>query len=92
MLVLKTTSRFRKDYRRVKKQGKNMEILADVIDTLLAEKPLPEKYQDHPLTGDYRGFRECHIQPDWLLIYLIDHGQMILTLTRTGSHSDLLDI
>ncbi len=91
MLILKATTQFKKDYRRMKKQGKNMDLLANVIDDLLAEKVLDEKYHDHPLTGNYKGFRECHIQPDWLLIYAIDHGQLVLTVSRSGSHSDLFD-
>ena len=91
MLILRTTSRFRKDYKRLKKQGKDMNLLQNVIDDLLAEKVLDKKYKDHALAGDYVGFRECHILPDWLLIYITDHGQLILTVTRTGSHSDLFD-
>lgn len=76
----------------MKKQGRNMDLLADVIDMLLAEKVLDDKYRDHALTGNYIGFRECHIQPDWLLIYMVDEGHVILTASRTGSHSDLLDL
>ena len=91
MLSLKTTTRFRKDYKRLKKQGKDMILLQNVIDDLLAEKVLDKKYKDHALAGDYVGFRECHILPDWLLIYLIDQGQLLLTVTRTGSHSELFD-
>ena len=91
MLSLKTTTRFRKDYKRLKKQGKDMKLLQYVIDELLAERVLDKKYKDHALVGEYVGFRECHILPDWLLIYEINHGQLVLTLTRTGSHSDLFD-
>ena len=91
MLSLKTTTKFRKDYKRMKKQGKDLSLLQKVIDDLLAEKILPEKHRDHALTGNYLGFRECHIQPDWLLIYAVDHGQLILTASRTGTHSDLFD-
>lgn len=68
-----------------------MILLQNVIDDLLAEKVLDKKYKDHALAGDYVGFRECHILPDWLLIYLIDQGQLLLTVTRTGSHSELFD-
>ena len=92
MLTLKTTTKFRKDYKRMKKQGKDLSLLKSVIDDLLSEKALDEKYQDHPLAGNYIGFRECHIQPDWLLIYAIDHDQLILTASRTGSHSDLFNL
>ena len=92
MLTLKSTTKFKKDYKKMKKQGKNMYLLETVINDLLNEKVLDEKYHDHPLSGNYIGFRECHILPDWLLIYAIDHEQLILTASRTGSHSDLLNI
>ena len=75
----------------MKKQGKDLSLLQKVINDLLAEKILSEKHRDHALTGNYVGFRECHIQPDWLLIYAVDHGQLILTASRTGTHSDLFD-
>ena len=91
MLTLRPTTRFKKDYKRMKKQGKNMALLEDVIDDLLAEKVLDKKYLDHPLGGNYSGFRECHVQPDWLLIYAVNHEQLILTASRTGTHSDLFD-
>lgn len=74
----------------MKKQGKDMSLLEFVIDEFLAERVLDEKYQDHSLVGKYVGFRECHILPDWLLIYAVDHEELILTASRTGSHSDLL--
>ena len=89
MLILKTTTSFRKDYKRMKKQGRDMSLLQKVIEKLLAENVLDKKYRDHALTGKYVGFRECHIQPDWLLIYKISGDALILTLTRTGSHSNL---
>lgn len=68
-----------------------MEELEIVLQTLLEERPLEKKHRDHALSGNYIGFRECHIRPDWLLIYTIDHGNLILTAARTGSHSDLLE-
>lgn len=89
MLTLKTTGKFKRDYKRMKSQGKDMSVLQDVIDTLLMEKPLDIKHHDHPLSGKYIGLRECHITPDWLLIYAADHKQLILTAIRTGTHSDL---
>lgn len=89
MLQLVTTSQFRKDVKRAKKRGLNLKKLEAVLDTLLKEEPLDEKYRDHPLVGNYVGFRECHIEPDWLLVYAIDQGRLILTASRTGSHSDL---
>lgn len=89
MLKLVTTGQFRKDYKRVKKRGYNMKLLEEVIDLLLKEQPLDDCYRDHGLVGNYIGFRECHILPDWLLIYAVDQGQLILTASRTGTHSDL---
>ena len=89
MLTLKTTSRFRKDYKLAKKRGFDLSLLEAVIDTLLAEKPLDPKHRDHALTGDYAGFRECHILSDWLLVYSIHHEMLILTASRTGTHTDL---
>lgn len=71
----------------MKRRGKDIEKLIDVIDLLIEEKPLPQKYLDHPLTGNYVNRRECHIEPDWLLIYKIDTPDLILE--RTGTHSDL---
>ncbi len=91
MLILRTTSKFRKDYRLAKKRGLDLDLLEKVIDHLLNEKPLDKKHRDHALTGNYIGFRECHIQPDWLLIYAVDQGQLVLTAARTGTHSDLFD-
>lgn len=64
-------------------------MLQDVVDILIKEEQLPEKYKDHKLKGTYTGYRECHLAPDWLLIYKLDKDKLILTLTRTGGHSDL---
>ena len=89
MLELVTTGQFRKDYKRMKKRGCDMEMLEKIIDTLLAEQPLPERCRDHGLTGNYTGFRECHVLPDWLLVYAIDKGKLILTASRMGTHADL---
>ena len=89
LLELKKTSQFRKDLKRVVKRSLNIDLLDEVIQTLCERKPLEPKYRDHALMGDYAGFRECHIQPDWLLIYLIDGKNLILTASRTGTHSDL---
>lgn len=91
MLILRTTDKFRMDYKLAKKRGLPMEELEIVLQTLLEERPLEKKHRDHALSGNYIGFRECHIRPDWLLIYTIDHGNLILTAARTGSHSDLLE-
>ncbi|MBQ1916988.1 MAG: type II toxin-antitoxin system YafQ family toxin [Lachnospiraceae bacterium] len=89
MLDLIMTSQFKKDLKRIRKRGMDLSLLRNVLQTLREEKLLEEKYRDHALTGDYAGFRECHIQPDWLLIYAISYGELILTASRTGSHSDL---
>ena len=89
MLKLVTTSEFRKDLKRIKKRGRDLSKLNDVLLTLQNEIHLEKSYRDHPLYGDYIGFNECHIEPDWLLIYAIDKGRLILTASRTGSHSDL---
>ena len=91
MLQLVTTTKFRKDYKRIKKRGYDLSLLENVLDTLLREETLDQKYKDHALTGNYIGFRECHIQSDWLLIYAINASDLILTASRTGTHSDLFD-
>ena len=89
MMEIKTTSKFRKDLKQAKKKGLNIDLLQKVVDDLAAGKKLDERHHDHALVGDWVSFRECHIQPDWLLIYKISSDALILTLTRTGSHSDL---
>lgn len=87
--TIRPTTRFQKDLKRLQKRGYDLSLLTAVIKKLAAGEPLPEKNRDHWLTGDYSGCRECHIAPDWLLIYEIDGNALILYLTRTGSHSDL---
>ena len=83
------TTRFKKDYKRMLKRHMDINLLDDVIRALSRGEVLPEKNKDHDLTGDWAGYRECHILPDWLLIYNIEDDILVLTLTRTGSHSDL---
>ena len=83
------TSQFKKDIKLAKKQGKDIDRLFDVIGILADGKQLDAKYRDHELSGDYKDCRECHIEPDWLLIYAIDNTVLILVLNRVGSHSDL---
>lgn len=90
MLTIKYEKSFKKDYKKVKKRGYNIQLLENVLELLARQEPLPPKYKDHALTGDYKGFRECHITPDWLLVYEIHDEELILVLTRTGTHSDLL--
>ena len=82
---------FKKDYKLAIKRGLKIELLEEVINSLANGVPLPEKNKDHELTGDWVGHRECHIQPDWLLIYRIEDNVLVLTLARTGSHSDLFN-
>ena len=89
LLELKKTTQFRKDLKRVVKWNLDIDLLDELIQTLRERKPLDPKHRDHALTGDYAGFRECHIQSDWLLIYMIDGENIILTASRTGTHSDL---
>ena len=86
---IRSTTRFQKDLKRLQKRGYDLSLLTAVIKKLAAGETLPEKNRDHWLNGDYSGCRECHIAPDWLLIYEIDGNELILYLTRTGSHSDL---
>ena len=89
MYKIRTTSRFQKDLKRLRKRGYDMDLLTGVLKQLAAGQALAPSYRDHPLVGDYSGCRECHITPDWLLIYEIDGGELFLYLTRTGTHSDL---
>ena len=87
--IVKTTTQFRKDYKRAMKRGLKIELLEQVVESLALGQPLPEKNRDHELSGDWAGHRECHILPDWLLVYRIEDEVLVLTLTRTGTHSDL---
>ena len=89
MSKIRPTSRFQKDLKRLRKRGYDMDLLTGVLKQLAAGQALAPSYRDHPLVGDYSGCRECHITPDWLLIYEIDGGELFLYLTRTGTHSDL---
>ena len=89
MKLVVRTKRFNKDYDLAMKRGLNIELLDDVIIMLSNDEQLPEKYRDHELSGVWAGFRECHIQSDWLLIYMISGDKLVLTLSRTGTHSDL---
>lgn len=89
MYKLRPTGRFEKDVKRLKKRGYDMALLSSVLRLLAAGEPLPPKNRDHALTGNFSGCRECHIAPDWLLIYELDGENLLLYLTRTGTHSDL---
>ncbi len=89
MLKIRVHRLFKKDLKRIERRGYNLDLLRTTVSFLAEQKTLSEKYKDHRLTGDYTGYRECHITPDWLLVYRIDRDQLILVLTRTGTHSDL---
>lgn len=88
--IVKLTTQFRKDYKLAMKRGLDISLLEHVIADLARGIPLPEKNRDHALSGNWVGHRECHVLPDWLLIYRIEEDVLVLTLSRTGSHSDLL--
>ena len=87
---LALTSRFNKDLKKILKRGYAMQELHNVINLLQAGINLPSKYRDHALVGNWTGHRECHVKPDWLLIYKVENEVLVLTLVRTGSHSDIL--
>lgn len=87
--VVKFTTQFRKDYKLAMKRGLKIELLERVIMLLASGEALPEKNKDHALTDNWVGHRECHILPDWLLVYRVEDDVLVLTLTRTGTHSDL---
>ena len=92
MYKVKFTVAFKKSYKLMKKRGLDISLLDEVIDTLRQGKVLEPKYHDHALSGNYIGFHECHIKPDWLLIYLIENDVLTLTLVDTGSHADLFNL
>lgn len=86
------TGKFKKGLKRAKKRGLDMTLMDSIVEKLIHGLTLDEKYRDHDLKGRYTGFRECHIQPDWLLIYLVEDDILTLTLVDTGTHSDLFDV
>ena len=88
MLKLKTTTRFEKDYKKVRKSGRDLSRLKRVMTWIAKEQPLPPELRDHKLIGNYQGRRECHLAGDWLLIYKIEDDSVIFE--RTGTHSELL--
>ena len=87
MLSIRPTARFKKDLLKASRQGKNIQNLQKILERLATPEPLPPRHRDHKLKGEWRDFRECHIEPDWLLLYCIEGKELILV--RTGSHSDL---
>lgn len=88
---IETTSSFKKDLKRILKRNLKISLLQEVVVLLQEGKNLPQKFHDHLLSGNWKNHRECHILPDWLLIYRIEKDILVLTLTRTGTHSDLLE-
>lgn len=89
MLKIVLSNRFKKDLRQAKKRGFKLEKLTEVVNMLARQEPLPGNYRDHNLSGEHHNFRECHVEPDWLLIYRIENKELELFLFRTGTHSDL---
>ena len=83
------TNLIKKQMKLMQKRGKDMSKLHEVLDILVKGEKLPEQYRDHQLLGQFKNFRECHIEPDWLLVYKLIEKQLVLLLIRTGSHSDL---
>lgn len=92
MLSVEYTQRFKRDAKRLKRRGLDLSRLDSAILLLRKQEELPDSLQDHALVGNYSGHRECHVAPDWLLIYRIDDEALVLTAVRTGSHSDLLGL
>lgn len=91
MLEIVFSNQFKRDLKLAVKRGYDLDLLDEVVTKLANRETLPKKNRDHNLTGKYEGFRECHIQPDWLLVYRIDETEIILFLSRTGTHADLFD-
>ena len=87
MKPTRNSTQFKRDFKKLQKAGKDMTKLIDVMKLICEEKPLPDMYQDHPLQGEWHGFRDCHIEPDWVLIYCIYPDR--IRFERTGSHSEL---
>jgi mRNA interferase YafQ len=81
----------KRDVKRMQKRGKDLSKLIAVLDLLASGEPMPEKYRDHLMKGEMRGYRECHVEPDWLLVYRIFEDMSILSASGTGTHSDLFD-
>jgi len=88
-MKINRTSRFKKEYKQMMKRGFDSKLFEYVVNEIASRRALPQKYKDHALKGTFEDFRECHIQPDWLLIYIVENETLTLTLTRTGTHSDL---
>lgn len=92
MLTIKYQTAFKKDFKRIQKRGYDLSLLEDVITKLAEQQALEPARKDHALSGNGKGFRECHITPDWLLIYQVRENELVLVLTRTGTHAELLGL
>ena len=91
MLEVVLSNQFRRDLKRAVRRGRDIALLEKIVNNLAERRPLPESNRDHSLTGNWSGYRECHIQPDWLLIYKVSGDELLLLLMRTGTHADLFD-
>ena len=89
MMIVRKTNKYLKDVELLKKRHYDLSLLEETIEKLSNKEKLPPSYKDHSLSGQYNNFRECHIKPDWLLVYYIDEDELILFLFRTGTHSDI---
>mgnify|MGYP000693052229 FL=1 len=89
---IKNTTQFKKDYKLAKRRGLNLNLLKDIVTKLANGETLAPKHKDHSLSGNWTGHRECHIQPDWLLNYRYEEEVLVLTISRTGTHSDLFNL
>ena len=87
--ILKKTTQFKASFKLAKKRGLDISLLENLVNRLMKDEPLEEKHHNHELVGNFKGIWECHIQPDWLLVYRIEDDVLVLTLSRTGTHSDL---
>jgi mRNA interferase YafQ len=89
MLEIELTNRMKRDAKLMKKRGKDMSKLTETLKLLAGRVPMPKRYRDHQLSGDLKDFRECHIEPNWLLLYRIFEDRLILSASGTGTHADL---
>ena len=92
MYTVKFTTAYKKSYKLMKKRGLDLSLLDSVVDTLRQGQQLEAKYHDHELSGKFKGFQECHVKPDWLLVYLIENDILTLTLVDTGTHADIFKL
>lgn len=91
MFQFQQSNKFKKDYKKLKHSGKDMALLKDIMRKIILGESLQLKYKDHKLIGLYKGYRECHIEPDWLLIFKKDTEKKVITFARTGTHSELFE-